>query len=688
MVNRLRAFVVLAACLCWAFPSWAKDVSYDLTVDHQSVNFTGKTVQAMTVNGGIPGPVLRWTEGDQAVVRVHNKMNVETSIHWHGILLPNREDGVSYLTTPPIRPGATHTFRFPIVQSGTYWYHSHTGLQEQRGVYGAIVIQPKHKKQTNLSKPPENDEVLVLSDWTDENPHEVLRTLKRGSDYYSLKKKNMPSLFGAIQKKSFGAYLKNSVTMMPPMDVSDVGYDAFLVNGKREGSSRAKPGRWVRLRVVNASASTYFYLQFAKGPLKIIAADGLDIVPFETDRLLIAVAETYDLLLQVPDDGRYELKVTSQDGSGSTSYFLGEGREVRAPCIPGPSLYKMEHDMSAMLGAPAGGHGGHEGHAGHGSHESHGSGNNPRPGAPYPRIQSPRSTALDPKRPLREVTLNLTGDMHRYLWTFNGKTLNEEDTIPVKKGENVRFHLINKTMMNHPIHLHGHFFRVVNAHGDYSPLKHTVDVPPHGRVVIEFEADNEKDWFFHCHILYHMMSGMHRIVHYEGTQVDPDVAAMRHHLYHHHFYSWGEVSALSQMSEGSFQLSNDRNDLITEWQANWKGDFEIEGTYNRYFNRYLSLFGGVEGTDRDVTGIFGARVLLPLLLEGTARIDTEGDFQFSLARALTLFPRLMAFGRIEYDTETHWEWKAGGEIPILKHFSLTGQYHSEYGAGGGVKFIF
>lgn len=671
---KVISVVVFLLFFCPHF-SYAKTVSYDLTIAQHEVNVTGKKVQAMTVNGGIPGPVLYWNEGDQALIHVHNQMDVETSIHWHGLLLPNRQDGVSYLTTPPIKAHSTHTFHFPIIQSGTYWYHSHTGLQEQRGVFGSIVIQPRIKKYSHVQ-----DEVLVLSDWTNENPHEVLRTLKSGSEYYSLKKKAMPSLYGAIKEKSLKAYLANAITMMPPMDISDVGYDAFLINGKKERELEAKPGQWVRLRIINAGSSTYFYLEYAKGPFKVIAADGMDVEPFETNRLLIATAETYDILIQVPsseETNRYELRATAHDGSGFASYFIGpkNAKTVRAPVIPRPNLYTMEHDMDFMDPDQM-------------KNMHHMSMNHKRPGSVYARLKSLQSTALDPCKDFKVVKLNLTGDMHRYLWTFNGKTLNEEDKILVKKGENVRFVMVNKTMMHHPIHLHGHFFRVVNEYGDYSPLKHTVNVPPHGKVIIEFAADKEKDWFFHCHLLYHMMSGMHRIVHYEGTQVDADISALRHHLYHNHFYTFGYTRLLSQMSEGIFQISNDRNDVIAEWENNWKGEFEVEGVYSRYFNRYISAFAGLEGTDHDTAGIGGAKLFLPLLLEGRARVDTKGDFQFSLEREIALLPRLIGFGRLRYDTEEKWEWKAGGEIMLAKHLSLVGEYHSHYGAGGGLKFIF
>lgn len=663
---RFIAFTIVLPLIFMSAIASAKVVEYNLEIEQTQTNITGKTVMAMTVNKSLPAPTLTFTEGDTAVIHVHNKMNVESSIHWHGILLPNREDGVSYLTTPPIKAHSSHTFRFRLVQSGTYWYHSHTGLQEQRGVYGAIVIKPKRKPQTY-----QGEAVLVLSDWTNENPNEILRTLKRGNHYYSIRKNNLANLIDSFKTKNFGSYLKNQLKMMPPMDISDVAYDAFLANGKTQDQLKAKPGQWIRLRIVNASASTYFYLEYAKGPLKIISADGIDVKPIEKKRLLIAIAETYDILIQVPKDGRYELRATAQDNSGHTSFYLGSGTQHHAPSIPRPNFYKMTHS-------------GHQAHKHHKGHKMQ----NPRPAAPYDDLKSVKNTKLDPKRKLREVVLNLTGDMQRYLWTFNGKTLNEDDKIKIHKGENVRFILKNKTMMHHPIHLHGHFFRVVNDFGDHSPLKHTVDVPPHQTVVIEFEASEEKDWFFHCHVLYHMKSGMSRIVSYQNTSVDDDILKIRKNLYKNPIYFWGSARPLSQMSQGQLQLSNTRNDLMFNWEANWTGEFEVDGIYSRYFNRFFSVFGGVNGTEDLVQGVAGVRVLLPLLIESRAWVDTDGDFRFIFEKELAILPRLHAFGDVEYDTAQKWEWSTGAEWVLSKNLSLIGQYHSEFGPGGGIEYRF
>jgi len=264
----------------------AATVEYDLTTARQEMNFTGQPVKALTINGRLPGPTLRFAEGDHAVIRVHNQMDVETSIHWHGILLPNAMDGVPFVTQPPIAPGQTFIYEFDLRQSGTYWYHSHTMLQEQRGLFGALVIAPKDEGAVDRLR----DHVVVLSDWTDEEANSVLHTLKRGSEWYSLRKGSGQSVLGAARLGMLGAYFSRELQRMPPMDLSDVYYERFLLNGAPQQFLAAKPGEKIRLRIIDGSASTFFYLQFAGGPMQIIAADGLPVQPFDEKRLLIGVA--------------------------------------------------------------------------------------------------------------------------------------------------------------------------------------------------------------------------------------------------------------------------------------------------------------------------------------------------------------------------------------------------------------
>ena len=782
-------FFILFAYL----PAYATTVEYKLTIAQQEVNITGTPVQGMTINGGIPGPTLRFKEGDTARIRVENKMSVETSIHWHGLLVPPNMDGVPYVSFPPIKPGTTFTYEFPIRQSGTYWYHSHTSLQEQSGVYGSIVIEPRES-----GSKPDRDYVVLLSDWTDENPHEVNRTLKRGSEWYAIQKGSAQSIVGAARLGKLGDYFTRELQRMPPMDIADVAYDRFLANGKPETTLRAEANETVRLRIIDGSATTYYHVEFAGSPMSIVAADGIDVQPFKENRFLIGVAETYDIIIQVPSSGAYEFRATAHDGSGYASVWIGSGQKHAAPDIPKPNLYhsmgkidlkkifsltpsgtmgmsdrdveagkfdqpgmmgkmgdmtgmtKMKHasdssskKMAEMHHATQkGGEDTPEGVAAmsmkQGSSHAHDSdmgghsmpnrpeyarigkkhttdfsflaadvsaskdlavdGMSPsRPWPPYAKLRATEPTSFTKGKSVREIRLTLDGDMERYVWFLNNKALSETDVIPINKGEVVRFIMINRTMMHHPMHLHGHFFRVLNGQGDYAPLKHTVDVAPMSTTVIEFDANEFGDWFFHCHLLYHMKSGMARVVHYEGFTIDPQLSKIRPKLYKDSWYFWGQADALSNMTEGLLMLSNTRNIRTAEWEAGWQevDDTEWEGTFtwDRYINRFLTVFGGVdllgEGDEHEETrGVFGLRYLLPLNLESRVWIDTDGGARFNMEKSFELSPRLTLVGKAQYDSHDKWEGSSHLSYLIHKNFSLIGQWHSEYGFGGGLQIRF
>jgi len=336
-----HVLMYLLFCILTATPVLAEVVEYNLTISQQNINITGIPVSAMTVNGAIPGPTLQFKDGDKARIHVHNKMDVETSIHWHGLLVPPGMDGVPFISFPPIAPNTIFTYEFPIRQSGTYWYHSHTNLQEQSGVYGSIVIEPKQNKLQV-----DQDHVVLLSDWTDENPHTVNRTLKRGSEWYAIQKGSGQSIFGAMRLGMFGDYFKRELQRMPPMDIADVAYDRFLANGKPATTLHAKPGDTVRLRIIDGSATTYFHLEYAGGPMTVISADGIDVEPVKENRFLIGVAETYDVLVHVPESGAYEFRATAHDGSGYASVMIGSGKQYPAQDVPRPNLY---HNMMSDL---------------------------------------------------------------------------------------------------------------------------------------------------------------------------------------------------------------------------------------------------------------------------------------------------------------------------------------------------
>lgn len=728
--------VACASALCLSLSALAETVEYSLHIERGTVNFTGKDRPAMMINGGIPGPTLKFTDGDDAIIHVENRMDVDTSIHWHGLLLPPNMDGVPYVTNPPIEPGKTATFKFRLRQSGTYWYHSHTGDQEQRGIYGSIVIRPKRENRRA-----DRDEVVLLSDWTDEDPHEVLRTLKRGSEWYAIKKKSAQSVLGAAKHGSAGSFFKRELNRMPPMDIADVYYDRFLANGETEHSLEAKAGETVRLRVIDGSATTFFYLNYAGGPMTVVAADGIDVRPFELDRLLVGVAETYDVLVEIPGDGSFEFRATAHDGSGHASVWLGDGERHPAADVPLPNLYhtmggislrgmfavtpaasmgmgdravKMGmFDKPGMMGmgdmnmADPGGRMDHvdmemaganremETPAGSATEYAIDGMDPRRPFPPYDQLRALHPTAFDKSKPRRDIRLTLDGDMERYVWYMNNKALSESDAIKVRSGEVTRFILINRTMMHHPMHLHGQFFRVVNAQGDYSPLKHTVDVPPMTTTVIEIDGSEAGDWFFHCHLLYHMKTGMARVVHYEGFEPDAEIQAIRHELYEDPWYLWAEGAALSHMTEGNLTLSNTRNILNAGWEIGWgnveETEYEIDLTWGYSLNRFSGVFAGAQLTNNEIQGdrgIFGVSHVLPLLVDAYAWVDTEGDFRVGAVKSIPITPRLGVFGEVQYDTATDWEWATGAEYIISNRLSVIGQYHSEYGAGAGIGIRF
>ena len=726
-----------------------KRVVYDLYVTDTLVNFTGKVRPAVALNGHLPGPTLRFVEGDTAVLRVHNRLKGATSMHWHGLILPNKEDGVPYLTTAPILPGSTHTFTFPLIQHGTYWYHAH-GLEEQSGMYGSMVIQPRE------TKPAMKEYVLLLSDWTDQKPAEVLRYLKRAGEWYAVQKGATQSYGEAIAAGYFKDKVKQEWGRMPAMDVSDVFYNKFLMNGQEQAYFKdAKPGEVVRLRIINGGTSSYFHLQYASGPMQVIAADGNDVVPFPVTKLEIATAETYDLLITVPPIGAAELRATSSDVTGYTSAYFGNGEAMKAPDLPKLDYFQLTREMNQMgpmTGLSANGAGqmsttkpvapGAKGQAAPNAGDMKGMNmqNGPEPAAPVPtpadrpmnrqernglsmgslqdqgigmdmggmagefnynRLRALRPTTLDSTHKWREIKLTLTGNMLRYIWSFDNKTLSVADAIPIRKGENVRMVLQNLTMMRHPMHLHGHVFRLVNAQGAYSPMKNTFDIPSMSVVTIEFAANAEQDWFFHCHTLYHMAAGMGRVIAYEGSPQNEyaktgyKVAKAGDNAR----YLWADLSVHSQASFLQANLSNNKNALEFEGRASYKGDYETETHLLRYLDKrqFLAAYIGFDSRNNKTLKAAGEtntknerRVLdagvyylLPLLVRSEWRVDNTGKLRLQLERRdLPLSNNVFADLKVNTDKE----YTLGFRYMVRKCLSLSTNYDSDYKWGAGLTF--
>jgi CopA family copper-resistance protein len=504
---------------------------FDLSIGAATVDFTGRTRTATVVNGKLPAPTLRWREGDTVTVRVRNTLPVASSIHWHGILLPTGMDGVPGLSFPGIAPGETFTYRFNLRQSGTYWYHSHSRFQEQTGLYGPIVIEPRGGERHRC----ERDYVILLSDWTDDDPERIYANLKRRSDYYNF---SQPTL-GEFLRDMRGEGMQKALARrgmwnrmrMSPADLSDVtGYAyTYLMNGATPASNWTglfSRGEKVRLRFINGASMTFFDVRIPGLKLRVVATDGQDVNPVAVDEFRIAPAETYDVIVEPDASSAYTIFAQAMDRSGHARGTLAPqaGMAAAVPALdPAQRLTMadmmgamagMDHDMAGMDHAvPAGG-----------------VGVDMRAAMPRTNLDDPGVGLRDNGRRVlayadlhtlgapvsaqtqREVVLRLTGNMRRYLWSFDGRKFSEAPPIALKLGEPVRFTLINDTMMTHPIHLHGMWSEVEDEDGEFLVRKHTVVVQPTQQVSYRVAADAPGRWAFHCHLLFHMEAGMFREV--------------------------------------------------------------------------------------------------------------------------------------------------------------------------------
>jgi CopA family copper-resistance protein len=728
-----------------------KMVRYDLYVSDTTVNFTGKNAHAMAINGQIPAPVLEFTEGDTAAIYVHNLLATPTSMHWHGLLVPNQYDGVMYLTTAPIMPNTTHLFTFPIIQNGTTWYHSHD-LMEQIGLYGAIVIHKKENDITIRAADKLPSIVAVLSEWTNENPVQINRSLHNATDWYSIKKSSTQDYGAALKNGYFKTKLKSEWKRMLAMDVADIYYDRFLINGKTiQKKTQYKKGDKVRIRIINAGASSYFWLQYAGGKINVIANDGKDVEPVTVDRLIIGNGETYDIVLTIPDNMSYELKITPEDRTKYASLFLGDGMEMKASEMQrlnyfagmkmmismmnmngtmddmGMNMSMQKMDMNTVMypeasPSPSKGVGKESGmkmdetamkEMNHTDATTISTLN-------YGMLRSTSKTNL-PIASTKVIRFELTGNMNRYVWTMDNKTMAESDMILIKKGENVQIILHNNTMMRHPMHLHGHYFRVLNGQGDYSPLKNTLDILPMETDTLEFAANESGNWFFHCHILYHMAAGMGRIFSYQNSPANPEIpnhkVAMKLLMKGDKaFYTMANIGLESNGSDGFYQRSNTRWLLKTMWHLGLKDTkgYESETTIGRYIGKmqwlmpYIgfdyhykkndpladkNIFGNddknalgqISKRNNRKAGMIGVMYTLPMFILADARIDTDGKLRFQLGREdIPLTNRL----RLNFMLNTDKEYMLGGRYIISKYIALSTHYDSDMGMGGGLTITY
>ena len=555
----LTGAVGTAALAGW-FPAWAQagsggiaapstvvsGLDIALTIARQTLTADGRSTRAIGINGTVPGPLIRLREGQDVRLHVTNALDEDSSLHWHGLLVPARFDGVPGVSFPGIAPKTTFIYEFPVRQAGTYWYHSHSGLQEQLGVYGPIVIDPAGPER----QPSDREHVIVLSDHSAALPQAILRRLKVQPGYYDRQRQTLAGLIAgrdqtAAERRRWGRM------RMSPTDVADVTGAAYtyLVNGHGPADNWTglfAPGERVRLRIVNASSMTTFDVRIPGLAMTIVQADGMDVEPVTVDEFQIGVAETYDAIVVPAAASAYSFVAESVDRSGMARATLAPriGMVATVPPLRSRPIATMT-DMG-MGGMSAGGD-----HVMAGMAMSHmpmagmpmrdfpaapqvkrGSGVQTIAPMPVDRTAEPGQGLQDaghrvltyrdlaavvpnPERraPCRSIDVHLTGNMERYMWSFDGVKMSEAmEPLPLVLGERVRVRLVNDTMMAHPIHLHGHFFELVTGRGDRAPRKHTVIVQPGGTASFDLTADAPGDWAFHCHMLYHMHAGMMRVV--------------------------------------------------------------------------------------------------------------------------------------------------------------------------------
>jgi FtsP/CotA-like multicopper oxidase with cupredoxin domain len=505
-----------------------------IELEISEVPFTvgGRTVTAVGVNGQTPGPLLRWREGETVTIAVTNRLAVPTSLHWHGIRLPAGMDGVPGLSFAGIAPGETFTYRFEVKQSGTYWYHAHSGFQEQTGLYGAIVIDPAEGFTDRFDR----DHVVMLSDWSAEDPAEVLGNLKFQSDYYNYARRTAGTFVEDAKRDGLGATLSDRLEWggmrMAPTDILDVSGPvySYLVNGQTAEANWTalfRPGQKVRLRLINAASMTIFDLRIPGLTMSVVEADGNAVEPVPVDQLRIAPAETYDVIVEPVEDRPYTLFAQTEDRAGFARATLSPRLGLEAPIPPmdprplrtladmgmaGMSMDEMGQ-MTRPPGAPEAGSVEVDNVAMMAQPRLDETGGRPdgRRVLTYADLRARRPGA-DPREPSREVTLHLTGNMERFIWGFDGKKFTEAAPVDLRRGERVRIVLVNDTMMEHPLHLHGLWSELDNGQEAFRPYKHTLNVQPGERLSFLVTADEPGRWAFHCHLMYHMATGMFREV--------------------------------------------------------------------------------------------------------------------------------------------------------------------------------
>ncbi|HCD53657.1 MAG TPA: copper resistance protein CopA [Balneolaceae bacterium] len=544
-------------------PSGPKN-TLDLTIESIPIEIEGKKSKAIGINGKVPGPLIRLKEGEDVLLRVTNNLDEDTSIHWHGIILPFQMDGVPGVSFDGIKPGETFEYKYPVKQNGTYWYHSHSKLQEQLGHYGPMIIDPANEDPVEFDR----EYPVILSDWTFESPYKVLSKLKKAEGYYNYQQRDLGEFFQDVKKDGFGDAMRNYLSFakmrMSATDLADItgATYTYLMNGMGPDSNwnaLFNKNEKVRLRFINASAGSMFDVRIPGLKMTVVQADGQNVEPTPVDEFRIGIAETYDVIVEPNEEKPFTIFAESLDRSGYARGTLAprEGMEAPVPELrPRPERsmkdmgMKMDMagmDMDGSMNMEGMGHDGHGDmkmdHSGmsmtnkaaepvkHGP-DHHGIGAAAIANYQFDRLDEPGiglgkdgrkvlvyrdlkslEPNIDKRQPEREVELHLTGNMERYMWSFDGKEFHEVDgPIEFRHNERLRLTLVNDTMMEHPIHLHGMWMELENGNGNYNPRKHTLLVQPAQRISALVTPRDKGRWAFHCHILYHMEMGMFRVV--------------------------------------------------------------------------------------------------------------------------------------------------------------------------------
>jgi CopA family copper-resistance protein len=539
--HRIPGKFFLAALSQCLLTSLATAGTYHLTIDKHAINLVGADQYSILANNTLPAPTLHWHEGEFVTLQVTNNLDVPSSLHWHGILLPHTMDGVPGISFPGIAPKETFTYRFQVRQNGTYWYHGHSGMQEQLGLYGALIIDP-----VNDNQPVARDVVVILSDWPEADPDRTLARLKKQSGYYNFQKRTLSDFFADVQKLGLWETLSDRMDWgrmrMDPTDLADVTGATyhFLINGQppdKNWTTLFKSGEKLRLRFINASAMTYFDVRIPKLKMRVLASDGIPVMPVDIDEFRIAVAETYDVLVEPEFNKAYSIFAEAMDRSGYALATLTSDSRLKADI---PELRPRTLLTMADMGVA------HSGHANHEMPDDSKSSGNTDHEHQHQHMEPPTTanmnhsmmhhqhtinmdmTAIETHQVLsyqhlkaanpspdlgkadREITMRLTGNMYRYIWSFDDIKYSDSEPIRVHLGDHIRFNYVNETMMNHPIHLHGLWQYLDNGNGIHNPKKHVINVKPGTKVSVDVIADAPGEWAFHCHLLYHMDTGMFR----------------------------------------------------------------------------------------------------------------------------------------------------------------------------------